>query len=298
MNDILYSIIVPTFNSAAFIAKCLQSLVDQVYSNWEAIVIDNSSIDNTIEIVNSFGDSRIKLCSINNEGIIAKSRNLGLDVAVGDWICFLDSDDWWCNHKLLVCNKYSFCSTAFLYHDLRLVRNKYRLLQRDVMKSRSLHENRLFDLLSGENPIKTSSVCFSKSILGENRFNESPMLVGVEDFDFWIRLLLNEKVKPIYIRKTLGFYLLGHNFSSNRKQLDQERHLYSLYIDMFSRKERREILKLLFYHKGCYLYNHFLFCKAMKYFKTSCTSTIINVRLKSIYAAFKCILFNLYNLLK
>ena len=99
----LVSVIIPTYNHANFLSKTLKSVINQTYSNWEAIVIDNHSKDNTDEVVAKFKDSRIILYKIKNNGIIAKSRNLGIEHANGKWIAFLDADDWWYPDKLKTC---------------------------------------------------------------------------------------------------------------------------------------------------------------------------------------------------
>ena len=72
------SIIIPTYNHANFLKKSLQSVLDQKYHNWEIIVIDNGSTDDTDQVIINLNDNRIKLLKINNNGIIAKSRNLGI----------------------------------------------------------------------------------------------------------------------------------------------------------------------------------------------------------------------------
>lgn len=117
MGKILFSIIIPSYNSALFIRRCLDSLLKQTYSNWEAIVIDNHSTDDTVSIVKSYGDSRIQCYLIHNEGVIAKSRNYGITFAKGDYVCFLDSDDWWKENKLNTCLLYcNLNEEVFIYH--------------------------------------------------------------------------------------------------------------------------------------------------------------------------------------
>ena len=74
----LVSVVIPTYNHAHFLGEAFQSIVDQTYTNWEALVVDNNSKDNTDDVVSSFDDIRIKLFKINNNGIIGASRNLGI----------------------------------------------------------------------------------------------------------------------------------------------------------------------------------------------------------------------------
>ena len=96
----LISIIMPTFQHGHCISRSIQSVLDQTYESWELIIIDNHSVDNTSDIVLSFKDSRIKYLKFPNNGIIAASRNHGVLISKGDWIAFLDSDDWWEQSKL------------------------------------------------------------------------------------------------------------------------------------------------------------------------------------------------------
>ena len=94
------SVIIPTYNRASDLKRALNSVQEQTFVNWEALVVDNNSEDNTDEIVIGFNDPRIKLFKINNDGVIAASRNKGIKEASGEYIAFLDSDDWWAPNKL------------------------------------------------------------------------------------------------------------------------------------------------------------------------------------------------------
>lgn len=99
MND-LVSIIMPTYNSCQFIKQSIKSVLSQTYSNWELIIIDDCSNDNTYGIVKEFDDKRV--CYFRNDTNLgtAKSRNRALKIAKGKWIAFLDSDDVWYPKKL------------------------------------------------------------------------------------------------------------------------------------------------------------------------------------------------------
>jgi len=99
MND-LVSIITPTYNCGKYIAETIESVLAQTYTNWEMIIVDDCSTDNTKEIVESYKDERIKyFCNDKNSGA-AISRNKALREANGEWIAFLDSDDLWLPEKL------------------------------------------------------------------------------------------------------------------------------------------------------------------------------------------------------
>ena len=117
------SIIIPTYNQAHLLVKCLQSVLSQTLTNWEALVINNFSDDNTIEVVNRFNDPRIQLVNFRNYGIIAASRNQGIDRSNADFIAFLDSDDIWYPSKLKVCIKELTGDRDLVCHNLKYVKN-------------------------------------------------------------------------------------------------------------------------------------------------------------------------------
>lgn len=98
--DGLVSIIMPSWNTANYIVESIESVLAQTYTNWELIIVDDCSSDNTDEIVASFKDERIKyLKNVKNSGA-ALTRNRALREAKGEWIAFLDSDDLWTPEKL------------------------------------------------------------------------------------------------------------------------------------------------------------------------------------------------------
>ena len=113
----LVSVIMPTYNHAKFIGKAIGSVLNQTHKNLELIIIDNYSVDNTEEIVKSFNDHRIKYIKFMNNGVIAASRNNGLKIAKGEWVCFLDSDDWWYPKKLETVQEYT-SGSDIIYHNL------------------------------------------------------------------------------------------------------------------------------------------------------------------------------------
>ena len=100
MNELI-SIVIPTFNHAQYLERCLKSVESQTISNYEIIVVDNHSTDNTKNIVDNFKHLPIKYLLINNEGIYAKSRNLGIKNSSGDIIGFMHSDDFYTDDKII-----------------------------------------------------------------------------------------------------------------------------------------------------------------------------------------------------
>ena len=94
------------------------SVLNQTYLNWEVLVIDNYSTDNTDALISEINDIRIKLFKIRNEGVVAVSRNLGIRNSSGEYIAFLDSDDLWLPKKLEISIKFLKQGADIVYHDL------------------------------------------------------------------------------------------------------------------------------------------------------------------------------------
>lgn len=118
MGD-LVSIIMPSYNTSQYIAETIQSVIDQSYQNWELIIVDDCSTDNTDYVVSKINDQRITFLKNKKNSGAAVSRNRALREAKGKWIAFLDSDDLWKPDKLekqiqfMKKNNYSFSYTNY-----------------------------------------------------------------------------------------------------------------------------------------------------------------------------------------
>lgn len=95
-----YSIIIPTYNSEKTIKRCLDSIIEQTFSNWEVLVMDGVSTDDTISIAESYLDKRIRIYSEPDQGIY-DAMNKGIDKSLGEWLLFLGSDDYLFNSEVL-----------------------------------------------------------------------------------------------------------------------------------------------------------------------------------------------------
>lgn len=87
------SVVMPVLNGEDFIEEAIQSVVIQSFLDWELIIIDNYSTDNTKSVIDTFRDDRIKYLQFRNNGVIASSRNFGISQSQGEFIAFLDADD-------------------------------------------------------------------------------------------------------------------------------------------------------------------------------------------------------------
>ena len=102
MSSQLVSIITPSYNSSLFIKECIASVQRQSYTNWEMLIVDDASKDNSVELIQSIrnNDSRIKLIALTKNVGAAEARNKALAHSKGKYIAFLDSDDLWLDTKL------------------------------------------------------------------------------------------------------------------------------------------------------------------------------------------------------
>lgn len=118
MSD-LVSIIMPSYNTAQYITETIQSVIDQTYHNWELIIVDDCSTDNTDIVVGKIKDPRIRYIKNEKNSGAAVSRNRALREANGRWVAFLDSDDLWKPEKLekqicfMMKNRYYFSYTNY-----------------------------------------------------------------------------------------------------------------------------------------------------------------------------------------
>ena len=128
----LVSIIMPSYNTGLYIEKSIQSVINQTYPNWELIIVDDCSTDNTDSIVEKISDSRIKYLKNKKNSGAAVSRNRAIKEAKGRWIAFLDSDDLWTPEKLekqiqfMLRNKYYFSYTN--YEEIDFNGNKTKVI--------------------------------------------------------------------------------------------------------------------------------------------------------------------------
>jgi len=213
--DIFFSIIIPTYNNANYLKIALDSVIKQSFQNFEVLVIDNNSSDNTSEIISSFNDIRISEYKINNKGIIAASRNFGIRNSRGNWICFLDSDDLWYQSRLEI-----------IYNNIRKY-PEHNVFSTNVYKTytKSNKKIKLFcgplltdkyrSLLLYGNRLSTSNTVIKKDFLTKNKilFIENSDYVTVEDYDLWLRLAFI-KAKFLSINDFLGEYLIHNNNAS------------------------------------------------------------------------------------
>lgn len=278
----LISIILPTFNRSHVLGRAIDSVLAQTYSNWELIIVDNHSSDQTDILVNNYHSSKIVLLKIHNEGIIAKSRNCGINHAQGELIAFLDSDDWWYSNKLEIAEKYLH-NADIVYHDLDSHTEKGKRFRKPT-QGRHLKRPVFVDLMTKGNAIANSSVVVRKSIIEQvDGLCEDKSLISKEDFDLWLRISrITEEF--VFIRKSLGAYWCGGvNISkSSEQQIQRLKKRHDKFIGFLTGKDRELAERLMNYSTGRAYAKLGLTNNAIESFKVSARSQNPLIKLKSI----------------
>jgi len=253
-SDPLISIIIPTYNHSRYLGRALQSIYEQTYGNWEAIIVDNHSTDDTYDVVKRFVDPRVSYLKIHNGGIIAASRNMGIKAAKGHWLAFLDSDDWWSTDKLEICSKYIDDNLDLIHHDLDIVYDQHSLFRRNVTCSRQLKSPMLKDLLIKGNAIVNSTVIVRKKLLTKvGGISEDKNMVASEDYNTWLRIAaLTDRFK--YLPKSLGCYQIHSNGVSQRDMSRSDHAAIAEFKGQLTPDQLGEVEKLLSYVSGRFNY--------------------------------------------
>lgn len=279
MNSPFFSVIIPTYNRADRLKVALDSLVAQTYKLFEVIVCDDGSTDNTRDIANCYRENlQLKYIWEENWGGPARPRNNGIKEAKGDWICFLDSDDWWYPSKLEEIVKFTF-DVDLIYHDLDIYRGGKKSLRK--MKGRLMKENITKELLIYGNAIPNSSVSVRKCLIEQNGFfSEERELIAVEDSEYWIRLSLLSN-KFLYIPMSLGVYFIGINISFSESQINKEFKLIESFKSLLSEKEYRNAVNYKFFRVARIYHNIGLFGLSMRFYLQSINIKSLSIFVKS-----------------
>ena len=221
----LVSVIIPTYNRAAYLKLALKSVLEQTYKNIEVIIADDGSTDNTAEVVAGFNDPRIKHFYQRNTGLPAAARNLGLREASGEYIAFLDSDDMWLPKKLELQVEYlrEHPEYHLVYSNARII-NEKGIRKGLLLKSESLKEGEIFEELIKTNFIPQLTVLMKREVFENIGFlNEDPSLRAVEDYEYWLRVALRYKIG--FVKEPLAMYRVhsgGIAHTTNGARLSQK----------------------------------------------------------------------------
>jgi glycosyltransferase involved in cell wall biosynthesis len=284
----VFSVVIPTYNRADKVCRAVKSVLNQSLADFEVLVMDDGSTDNTREVIKDLADPRIKYEWAENFGGPAAPRNRGLRLAQGKYVAFLDSDDWWMPKKLeesLVILEQGF---DLVYHDLFIVKKTNQKIFFQKTHSRRLNTPVFNDLLKHGNGLFNSSVVVKKEILIEiDGLSENQDLIATEDYDLWLRFAkVSDKFKMI--SKTLGYYWSGGENISSKHQS------YKIFATL-GKRYAEEIEALGFphgiywmnYHKGMCCYNERDYDLASRYlWLIRGSEAPLSIRIKSYWIIF------------
>lgn len=228
----LVSVVLPTYNRANLIRDTISSVLTQTYEQFELIIADDGSTDNTEEIVTSIYDKRITYLKLPHVGLPATPRNRAIEKCKGEFVAFLDSDDLWLPRKIeqslvgfiSVPTAGLVCSNEFLITDGKLTH--------DTLRKRRWR-NRIIDFqeLFQENIVSSSTAIVRKKCLRVvGYFNEAKRFRAVEDYHLWLRIA--SRFRMYYIDEPLGYYR-DHSGGLRFKSQDNLKNLYNTLTDIY-----------------------------------------------------------------
>lgn len=193
-ENIFFSIIIPIYNKAEYVTDTLNSVLNQSYKNYEILIVNDGSTDESLNILKKFNDPNITIINQENQGV-SVARNNGIKNAKGDYIAFMDADDYWypnhlssimesikkhpkesvfCNNYEIYFSKYKFKQTSFNFNNR----------EKSILKIENYFESSLINTIAW-----TSATCVKKNVLNGNMLFD-PRLTSGQDTDLWIRLAL------------------------------------------------------------------------------------------------------------
>ena len=201
-----FSIIIPTYNRANLISETIISVQNQIFNDWECIIVDDGSTDNTKEVITEIAkkDPRIKYIYQNNAERSA-ARNNGIRNSVGQYICFLDSDDAYTKNHLSILHKNILQqeSPIALFFVDQIIQCEKKTI---IVDFSLLNENALKYFF--ENAVIPTRVCIHSKILETEKFDED--IVIVEDMILWVRIAFQFKIIQL-LDKTIIYTLHADN---------------------------------------------------------------------------------------
>lgn len=207
----LVSIITPVYNAEEFLEETILSVLNQTYKNWELILINDCSKDNSYKIIKKYLkiDKRIKYLKNEKNSGPAITRNNGINISKGKYIAFLDSDDLWYKDKLK--NQINFMEK----NNKNICHGNYEMINKksNVLKKIITNKELTYKVLLKENQIKTSFLIINKEKINRIYFPN----IRHEDFAFFLDILKNNNEKSVRIDEVIGRYRVQEKSISSNK---------------------------------------------------------------------------------
>jgi len=278
-----FSVIIPTYNRSQELKRSVESVLSQSFGNFEILVMDDGSTDDTQKVVSTLNDPRIIYDWEKNFGGPARPRNRGVAKARGEWICFLDADDTWLPYKLEACYQHIDERVDFIYNDLEINEEKKSLFNKSIRRTRQLKKPVIMDLLLNDNAISNSSVVVRKNILDRiGKIDEKVEMIASEDYNTWLRIA-SITDKFLYIKKVLGCYAVTESNISGRNMMTSVKSAREKYIHLLTKSENDRFMSRIEYLTARRAYKCSVFDIAKPNFKFSLKHGDFMIKIKSAY---------------
>tara|TARA_B100001057_G_scaffold482776_1_gene558666 strand:- start:1148 stop:1876 length:729 start_codon:yes stop_codon:yes gene_type:complete len=206
----MVSVIMPNYNGAKFIEDSINSVLNQSFSNIELIIVDDNSTDNSLEIIKTFNDKRIKLKKLTVNKGVSNARNIGINLSKGKFISFIDSDDFWIENKLVTqLNFLTQNNLNLTYSSVNIIDEKNTFLK--IFKTKTIFST--LELLKF-NYVPTVSLIFEKVLIENIKFQT----IKHEDYLFILEISKNPKIKGRGDLRPLVNYRV-HNDSLSKNKI-------------------------------------------------------------------------------
>ena len=200
-----FSIVIPLYNKEESIKKTIESVLNQLYQDFEVLVVNDGSTDKSLQVVAAIIDDRIKIINKDNGGV-SSARNIGIKESQHSYVAFLDGDDFWETNYLkemnMLINDYPECE--FLGANFYNIKNKEKTVQRNDLDENFRGKiNNYFKIALTGNIFQSSAIILHKNLICKaGNFNEN--IVMGEDYDFWFRNALYSEIA--FINQPLSNY--------------------------------------------------------------------------------------------
>lgn len=246
---IRFSVIIPLYNKAPYVAKTLQSVFAQTFTDWELIVVDDGSTDDSLQVATkviedakeSFPIGKLKIVSQSNAGV-STARNNGVAASQGEYICFLDADDWWESTFLEEMDRLinDFPEAGIYGTSYYLVRNNKATIA-PIAFDEGFERGYVDYILIYSRllcmPLTSITVAIRRNVFEEMGGFKPQLRLG-EDFDLWLRIALDYSVAMV--NKPMAYYNQDVDSLNRgvRKKYDSTNSFMTFWFDQFSESEK------------------------------------------------------------
>ncbi|WP_395053946.1 glycosyltransferase family 2 protein [Flavobacterium sp.] len=225
-----FSVIIPLYNKENFIKNTIKSVLNQSFTDFELIIVNDCSTDRSLNIVSKFIDERLKIFSKKNEGV-AIARNFGIENSKGDFICFLDADDIWKVDYLKIMNFYSIKFPELKVFSCAIEIETNTTLFKPNYSIKKTNDYEIVDFFNASNEecvLWTSSIVINKNVFQKIGTFDIKINKG-EDTELWIRIGLNYSI--LFIWEVLSTYKYDLKSISRNSNYYFEDYVFKKYIE-------------------------------------------------------------------